>query len=131
MAWIFVGLLCVPVVEAVVIIKLADSVGWFDALMLIFVTGVIGITMARTQGFVVVQQIRKDVAAGRMPAPRIMDGVMILLAGALLVTPGLITDFVGFTLLIPGVRHLIRMWMRARVEKWITEGRPNIKVRRF
>lgn len=131
MAWIFIGLLGVPVLEAVVIIQLADSVGWFDALMLIFVTGIIGITMARTQGFVVVQQIRKDVAAGRMPAPRLMDGVMILLAGALLVTPGLITDFVGFALLIPGIRHLIRMWMRARVEKWITEGGTNSKMRRF
>lgn len=131
MVWIFIGLLCVPVLEAVVIIKLADAVGWFDALMLIFVTGVIGITMARTQGFVVVQQIRLDFAAGRMPAPRLMDGVMILLAGALLVTPGLITDVVGFALLIPAVRHLIRMWMRARLEKWITEGGPNIKVRRF
>ncbi len=131
MGYFFLLLFSIPVLEAVVIVKLAETFGLGRALILIFVTGIVGIGLARSQGFAVVHKIRQDTAAGRMPAPRMIDGVMILVAGALLVTPGLITDVVGFSLLVPGIRHFIRQAMRARVEKWLRDGNPNIVVKRF
>ena len=132
MSWFFVILIGIPVLEAVVIVKLVQSAGLMQALMLIFITGVIGVGLARSQGFMIVQEIRRDMDAGLMPAPRMIDGVMILIAGALLITPGLITDFVGFALLVPGIRQLVRHWMHLRVEKWIREGKkPHIEIRRF
>ena len=57
-----------------------------------------------------------------MPAPRMIDGVMILVAGVLLITPGLITDTVGFLLLIPTVRRVIRGYLRRKIEQKISEG---------
>ena len=109
MSWFFVILIGIPVLEAVVIVKLVQSAGLMQALMLIFITGVIGVGLARSQGFMIVQEIRRDMDAGLMPAPRMIDGVMILIAGALLITPGLITDFVGVALLVPGLRQLVQL----------------------
>ena len=81
-----------PVAEIAVLLKVHESIGLFDTLMLVILTGFVGAFLARQQGMMVLFQIRKDMAEGRMPAPRLMDGVMILVAGVLLITPGLITD---------------------------------------
>ena len=131
MAWFFVLLISIPVLEAIVIVKLVHSAGLLNALMLVFITGVVGVGLARSQGFRIVREIQIDLAVGRMPAPRMIDGVMILVAGALLITPGLITDLVGFALLIPGVRQIARHAMHLRVEKWLREGNSKIEFRRF
>lgn len=64
------------------------------------VTGTVGATLARYQGLRTLFKIRSDIARGSMPAPHLLDGLMILIAGALLVTPGMITDAVGFALLV-------------------------------
>lgn len=131
MRYFFFLLFTIPVLEAVVIVRLVEAFGLVPALLLVFVTGIVGIGLARSQGFSVALKIREDLAAGRMPAPRMIDGVMILVAGALLITPGLITDLAGLSLLVPGVRNIVRQWMRARVEKWLRDGHPNIVVKRF
>ena len=60
-----------------------------------------------------------------MPAPRLMDGVMILIAGVLLITPGLITDAAGFLLLIPAVRTIIRAWLKRKLEAKLRDGTAN------
>jgi UPF0716 protein FxsA len=69
-------------------------------------------------------------ADGNIPAPQMMDGVMILVAGAFLITPGLITDTAGFLLLIPFVRQQIRFWLRKKLEEKMRNGQVVINVRR-
>jgi len=95
-------------------------------LAIVIITGFVGAFLARAQGIMVLAQIRRDLAEGRMPAPRLMDGVMILIAGVLLITPGLITDTVGFLLLIPVVRSTIRAWLRRKLEEKFRDGTANI-----
>jgi UPF0716 protein FxsA len=68
------------------------------------------------------RDIRRDLAVGIMPAPRLIDGVMILIAGVLLITPGLLTDSVGFLLLVPFVRAVIRRWLQRRFEQALRNG---------
>jgi len=127
---IFTGLLtlfiALPILELAVILKVHRAMGLGPTLLIIIVTGIVGASLARWQGLMTVVLIRRDLAEGKMPAPRVMDGVMILLAGAFLVTPGLITDAAGFLLLVPHVRYRIRMWMKKKLEEKLKDGSMNI-----
>ncbi len=120
-----------PIAEIAVLLRVHDAIGLFDTLMLVILTGFAGAFLARQQGMMVLFQIRKDMAEGRMPAPRLMDGVMILVAGVLLITPGLITDTIGFLLLVPVVRAWIRNWLQRKIESKLRDGSANITVWRW
>ncbi len=111
-----------PLVELWLLLQVGEHVGWKGTLALVIVTGVTGAWLARTQGAQVMRDVRRDMANGVMPAPRLIDGAMILLAGVLLITPGLITDTLGFLLLIPPVRGQIRVWMRRKLERKLRGG---------
>ena len=90
--------------------------GWGATLWLILMTGVIGGTLAHRQGFATIQKIQMDMGQGRMPAGALLDGLLILVAGLVLITPGMITDMIGFCLLIPSLRRLLTH----RATKWLS-----------
>lgn len=116
---LFVGL---PVLELAVILKINEIFGLAETLLLIVLTGIAGATMAKLEGLRVLNEAQQDLLAGNMPAPRILDGVMILVAAALLLTPGLITDVVGFLLLMPPIRVMIRQYLRRWLERKLRDG---------
>ena len=116
----------IPILELAVLLKLHEVAGLGNTLAIVIITGFVGAFLARAQGIMVLAQIRRDMVEGRMPAPRLMDGVMILIAGVLLITPGLITDTAGFLLLIPAVRSIIRAWLKRKLEKKFRDGTANI-----
>ncbi|MDF7801987.1 FxsA family protein [Pontiellaceae bacterium B1224] len=124
---LFIGL---PVVELVLLIKLHGIVGALPTILLVLLTGIAGASLVRRQGINILSKIQKELNIGNLPAPQMMDGVMILIAGALLVTPGLITDFVGFALLIPFVRERIRFWLRKKLEEKMRNGSIQVNMRR-
>jgi UPF0716 protein FxsA len=121
--------IALPLVELWLLVTLGKHVGWPQTIVLVFVTGVIGANLARKQGFQTLAAIQRDMAAGIMPAPRLLDGVMILLAGAMLITPGILTDAVGFLLLVPATRQIIRNYMRIKLEKKLREGTVSFSYR--
>jgi len=120
-----------PILELSVLLKVHDAVGLTYTLGLVVLTGFIGAFLAKAQGLMVMGQIQRDLAEGRMPAPRLMDGVMILVAGVLLITPGLITDAVGFLLLVPATRLAIRTWLRNKLEEKLRNGSANVTFWRW
>jgi len=101
---LFVGF---PLLELWLILKLGAVMGWGVTLWLILMTGVIGGTLAHRQGFATIQKIQIELSQGRMPAGALFEGLLILVAGLVLITPGILTDSIGFCLLIPPVRTLI------------------------
>ncbi len=109
----------IPIIEIAVLLKLDNAIGLGQTIFLIFVTGIIGTWLVRQQGISIIFQIRKELTNGKIPAKQMIDGVMVLIAGAVLITPGLITDIVGFLLLIPYTRNFIRKWIRFKFEKYI------------
>jgi len=125
---LFVGL---PLVELWVLLVVGSRIGWGPTILLVVVTGVIGASLARAQGLQTVAAIQRDMAAGIMPAPRLMDGVMILVAGAMLITPGIITDVFGFLLLVPATRQIIRNYIRIKLERKLREGSVSFTYREF
>jgi UPF0716 protein FxsA len=118
---------CVPFVELWLLLKLSASMGWGWTLLLVIGTGVIGAWVAREQGAAAMRKLQREMAEGRMPTESIFDGVALLVAGALLVTPGILTDLVGFALLLPSVRVLLRSKLKEAVRKRMENGTIQIR----
>jgi UPF0716 protein FxsA len=97
--------------------KLKISMGWPLTLWLILMTGVIGGSLAHRQGFTTIQKMQFEMAHGRMPAATLVDGLFIFAAGLLLITPGMITDAIGFCLLIPTLRAFFRKRLVAQFKR--------------
>jgi len=98
----------VPFVELALLLYVADLTDWRFTLALVVVTGVVGSVLARSQGFRTYRQIQSELATGRLPGQSMLDAVMIFVAGALLLTPGVLTDIFGLSLLIPPCRAFYR-----------------------
>lgn len=103
-----------PFVELGLLFYLSGLAGWYFTLVMVLVTGVVGASLARRQGFNVWQRIQRDLSQGRMPADSLLDALLILLAGAVLITPGVLTDAVGFLLLVPPCRRVAKRWIMRR-----------------
>ena len=106
---LFVG---VPMAELAVLIRVGQWFGVVPTLALVLGTGVLGASLARWQGAQVMRRIQVDLQEGRMPADALIDGLLILIAGLVLLTPGLITDLCGFALLIPPIRQFGKRLIR-------------------
>ncbi len=106
----------VPLTELVLLLMLADYAGWRFTVALVLLTGVGGAALARWQGLRCLRRVQRQAGAGQIPADSLMDGVMILVAGVLLVTPGVLTDVVGFALLVPPMRTLLKRGVRRYFE---------------
>lgn len=116
----------VPLLELMILIELGKAVGLAPTIGIVLLTGAIGAWAARTQGFYVLSRIQNEMAQQRLPATQLVDGAMILAGGLLLITPGLLTDFTGFALMVPAVRAIIRGWLMKKFEKMIREGKVHI-----
>ena len=92
--------------ELYLLVKVASQAGFLWTLGLCVFTGVLGGALVRAQGLRTLQQIQQAMARGEMPAVEIVSGLVLLIVGAMLLTPGFITDTIGFLLLIPGLRGL-------------------------
>ena len=98
----------VPFLELTILLWLAGKVGGVNTLLLIVFTGVLGASLARWQGWRTTSRIRQEMAQGKVPGEALVDGALILVAGAVLLTPGILTDALGFALLIPVIRHVFK-----------------------
>ena len=118
----------VPAAELALLIEIGRRIGTLATLGLIVITGVLGAYLARRQGLGVLRRMRQEVAAGRIPAGPVVDGVIILVAGAVLMTPGVLTDAFGFFCLIPACRELLKTQLRRRLQRAVRQGRVVVSV---
>jgi len=112
---LMLAFIAVPLVELALLIKIGQYLGVMGTLGVVVLTGLLGSVLAASQGSRALRQIREDMMAGRMPTQSILDGALVLAAGLLLITPGLLTDSVGFFLLIPPGRRLLRRLLTRRL----------------
>jgi len=102
----------VPIVELALLIKVGQHIGAFNTISIVIGTGIAGALLAKSEGLKTLRGIQHDLELGIMPSERLLDGLFIFTGGLLLLTPGLITDMVGFLLLIPYTRGLVREWAK-------------------
>jgi len=116
----------VPLIELFLLVKLGTVIGIGATVLIVITTGVLGAWLARWQGLGVLRRLTEDLNQGRLPAEALIDGLLILIAGAVLLTPGLITDALGFLLLVPQGRAVVRKMIAARLEQRTVAGDPNV-----
>lgn len=102
---LFLLFLLIPIAEIWLLIQVGGIVGAGWTITLVVTTAILGAALVRAQGLSALRRIQQDLAAGGLPADEMVQGVFLLVAGALLLTPGFFTDALGFTLLVPPVRR--------------------------
>ena len=115
----------VPLVELALLLEIGEHVGLAATLAIVVVTGLVGAALARAAGFRALQRVQADMAAMRVPTDSLLDGLLILMAGAMLVTPGVLTDVAALTLLTPFGRAPIRRYLKRRFARTLQQSHPS------
>lgn len=108
---LFFAFLAVPVIELYLLIQVGSLIGVFPTILLVMFTAVLGATLVRRQGFATWQRLQVNLAQGIMPAYELIEGLLLLIGGLLLLTPGFFTDALGFACLVPSVRQKIARYI--------------------
>ncbi|WP_166244628.1 FxsA family protein [Paenibacillus turpanensis] len=116
-------MIVVPALEIVGLLTVGSWIGGWQTFALIILTGVVGAFLAKREGRRVWEAARYDMSVGRVPASSILDGICIFAGGLLLLTPGFLTDILGFTLVFPATRPFHRYWIGALISKRLLQGR--------
>ncbi len=120
---LMVTFIILPIIELWVLISVGQWIGASYTIGLVLLTGVLGAWLAKREGLQTMQLIRLQLSRGEMPGMALIDGACILFGSAGLLTPGFITDILGFLLLLPYTRNIVKVWLRRLFEKWIREGK--------
>lgn len=104
----------VPLIELYLLILIGQAIGAGPTVLLVVLTGAVGASLARAQGFSVWARINREMNLGRFPGNELIDAVLILASGVTLLTPGVVTDVLGFLLLFPLTRRPIREFLKRR-----------------
>ena len=112
----------VPLVELALLIELGQYVGTWPTVGLVVGTGAAGAALARAQGMGAWGRLRRASAEGAFPGDELFDGVLIAGGGLLLLTPGLLTDLIGFTALVPWTRALLKSYAKGLVRRQLENG---------
>lgn len=118
--YLFLLFTIVPLIELALLVWLGDQTVWWVPIVLVIADGIAGAVLVRWQGWRALGRIQDELRQGRMPTDSLVDGVLILVAGLLLITPGMLTDVAGFALLVPPIRNVIKRqvaaWLRRNME---------------
>jgi UPF0716 protein FxsA len=100
--------IAVPIIELAVILQVGDWIGFWPTIGLLVLDSILGALLMRSQGRAAWRRFNEAISSGRAPAREVIDGVLVIFGGALLLTPGFVTDIVGISFLLPPTRALIR-----------------------
>ena len=128
MGRLFLLFILVPIVELMLLIKMGQVVGLLPTLGLILVTGFAGAWLARREGFRAFSRFTQTMARGEIPADAALDGIAVLIGGAFLLTPGVLTDLVGFSLLLPPVRSRVKRRLVEAAKRGIEKGTMRVHM---
>ena len=125
---LFALFLLVPALELILLIWIGEHVGFWPTVGLIMLTALVGSWLAKHEGMAALRRFQSRLASGQMPGRELTDGLIILVAGALLLTPGILTDLAGLFGLFPPTRAWIRSRLEARMQRAIARGEAGIFV---
>ena len=108
--------LVVPILEIYVVTQVAGGIGWLNTIGLVIVVSLFGAFLVKQQGFSLLSRVQRRLRSGEMPGKEIVDGMLVAVGGALLLTPGFLTDALGLALLLPPTRVPIRMALMRRFQ---------------
>lgn len=118
-AKLFAVFLIVPIIELALLLTIGAQIGVWVTLVIIVSTAMLGASLTRREGLKTWWQFQDKLTTGAFPNEELLDGLLILVAGAVLLTPGFLTDAFGFILLIPSSRRMVKGWVRQRFSQHI------------
>ena len=118
----------VPILELSLLIWLGQIIGLWTTITIVIITGLLGASLAKWQGFIIIKQVKNDLNLGKIPGDSLIDGLLILIAGALLLTPGITTDLLGIALLLPPTRSPFRNLIKKRFNRWMKKHTFSVNV---
>jgi len=119
----------VPLIEILLLIEIGSRIGALNTIFIIILTGILGASLMRHQGFTIIRNIQRDLSQGQMPTGELINGALVLVGGIVLLTPGFFTDAVGFVLLLPATRALILKKIQLLIRRKIESGDIHIFFR--
>ena len=119
----------VPIVELAVLIEIGQHLGMLPTVALVLATGALGAALARREGIQAFHRLRDSIGQGSFPGAALRDGVRLLGGGLLLLTPGILTDLLGFAALVPGTRYFIKYYLKTAIERRIRSGSIQVHTR--
>lgn len=126
MRYILIPLMLIPAIEIIILLFAGKTLGVAMTFLLIVLTGLIGVYLAKKQGMEVMRRVQMQMQQGDMPGDSMLDGLCIFIAGVFLVLPGFISDFIGILLLIPFIRNKLKTFLYHFLRRRMNNG--NIKV---
>jgi len=112
---LFVLFIIIPIIEISVLMQVGELLGMWPTIAIVILSAWIGAKYVRQQGLATLQSVQAKMAQGEMPSSEIVTGLMLLVAGVLLVTPGFVTDIFGLSLLVPSVRAVIATYVQKHI----------------
>jgi UPF0716 protein FxsA len=126
MRYILLLLILIPAADIGVLLLSGKTIGVLPTITCIILTGVIGAYLAKKEGLETIRKAQQQLRNGHIPGEAVLDGICILVGGTMLITPGFITDILGFLMLFPITRKPIKWAMKKFLRKWLNRG--NIKI---
>ncbi len=124
---LFLAFTLIPVIELYILIQIGTVIGSFSTILLIISTGIAGAYLAKAQGMQTMIKVRSSLQRGVMPTEDLVDAVIILAAGIVLLTPGLLTDLGGLFLLFPPSRNMIKKTVSDYFRRSVQAGSINVR----
>lgn len=112
LAKLFLIFIIIPLIEIALLLKISAYIGIWMTLVVVIGTAILGASLTHHEGLKTWGRLQQKLGKGILPDEELLDGLMILVAGAVLLTPGFVTDITGFFLLIPTTRRLVKFWVR-------------------
>lgn len=126
---LFLAFTLIPVIEIYILMQISAILGPLTAIILVVATGFAGANLAKIQGVQTITRMKENIRQGIMPGDDMIDAFLILVAGIVLITPGLLTDITGILLLIPSTRNRAKEYIKREVNTWFQKG--SIRIRKF
>lgn len=111
---LLLAFIVVPIAELYLIIQIGSVIGGWDTIGLLVLDSVVGAWLVRREGFSILAKVQGSLSRGEAPTDSLIDGLLVLVAGALMLTPGFLTDGVGLLLLLPPSRAIVRTMLKRR-----------------
>ncbi|MHB0977638.1 MAG: FxsA family protein [Candidatus Aquicultorales bacterium] len=129
--WFFIiiaGFILVPLTEIALFIQVGQAIGTLTTIAAILLLGLLGGGMVRWQGLRTLSTVKAELAAGRIPGDTLIEGLLVIVAGALLITPGFVTDIIGAFILFPPGRTLVRQALKRLFWRRVAKYQLVLKV---
>jgi UPF0716 protein FxsA len=113
----------IPLLELYILIKVGKYLGTENTILIVILTGILGAAFARSQGAGIINKIRETLNQGQIPGNEMIQGILIFAGGIMLITPGFLTDILGFSLILPYSRQIFAGFLISYIKKKIESGR--------